>query len=214
MHLDRGTVKAAKGSREIAYPNELKNAQEKKKTFKQQVLKESPESLIADYSQIRETKTKTNLVFHMERLDAWDAAFSALSKRGISSGRQVTVYEDNDPDITIFTINIYKNGTVLIQGSENSLDIFEKLFTNLQQKVELNNESEANNRDTETLGKIENSTDNNNNLTPHLSESPEIRSLKECLSCLEAEFTEFRENILAKMAETNSTQLIRDEITK
>lgn len=53
-------------SQEIIYPEGL-NAQERK-AFKQKILKENPESFIADYKQTEDWKTKTNLIFFTENL--------------------------------------------------------------------------------------------------------------------------------------------------
>ncbi len=42
---------------------------------------------------------------------------SPLKKEGICNGWKVKIKEPCDPDITIITVNIYKNGTVMVQGN-------------------------------------------------------------------------------------------------
>lgn len=55
-------------------------------------------------------------------------------KNGISKGRQI--YEDGDKTCPMLTINVYHNGTVMAQGSENCLDYFQHNFQSMKEKAE------------------------------------------------------------------------------
>lgn len=54
-------------------------------------------------------------------------------KGGISKGRQLTLEGDND---TKLTVNLYHNGTVMVQGPETSLNEFQRNFENLKLEVQ------------------------------------------------------------------------------
>ncbi|XP_039677898.1 uncharacterized protein LOC120572646 [Perca fluviatilis] len=61
--------------------------------------------------------------------------FTHVKKNGISKGRQITVCEE-DPTSPTLIINIYHNGTIMIQGSENSMDNFDKHFQSMKSVAE------------------------------------------------------------------------------
>ncbi|MGH0124959.1 UNVERIFIED_CONTAM: hypothetical protein FKN15_020845 [Acipenser sinensis] len=125
---------------DMQYPEEIKSAQAKKQ-HKLKVMRDHPECLYADYALTGEQRVKTNLIFYTEQPTAWHTAlcnmYSNIKKRGICNGRQISVGEDSDPDSTVFTVNVYHNGTVLIQGSEASLNSFEECFTILKEQAEM-----------------------------------------------------------------------------
>lgn len=95
---------------EILYPSHITTVKAKK-AFKLKVLQESPETVIAI---TEKGKVKSNLLFFTHNPKAWQStfteAFMHIKKNGISKGRQITVYEDEDKTCPVFTINIYNNG--------------------------------------------------------------------------------------------------------
>ncbi|MGH0124273.1 UNVERIFIED_CONTAM: hypothetical protein FKN15_017960 [Acipenser sinensis] len=220
-------AKAGPESFEIRYPAELRTVQARK-TFKIALLKDSPETLMADFSLSGETRTKTNLVFFTEQPAAWFNAlcntFRHFKRKGICNGRQLVITEDTDPDITVFTCNIYHNGTVLIQGCEASLDTFEQSFLTVKQqadKEKLRTDCTQQGRQGADCSAADAtpSTEparNTAQLTPSLSPkmlSP-VKAIKDCLSDLEREFTEFRESVTAKLNQGESIEQLKDEINK
>ncbi|MGH0128069.1 UNVERIFIED_CONTAM: hypothetical protein FKN15_004509 [Acipenser sinensis] len=121
------------------FPGEVKSAQARKQ-HKHRVLRESPETLIADCFQAGENTVTTNLLLFTEHTDAWHTAICKMyvhvKKGGICQGRQLKIREDADSDHTVFTVNLYQNGTIMIQGSEASLVSFEKNFLALKELAE------------------------------------------------------------------------------
>ena len=120
---------------EIQYPAKVTTAQQKK-DFKMNMLRANPETLVTDFSKKNNHKVKCNLLFFTHHPENWHTAiceqFTHIKKNGINKGRQITAYEDADRSSPILTMNIYHNGTVMIQGSENSLDNFENSFPTLK----------------------------------------------------------------------------------
>lgn len=93
------------------------------------VMRESPETLVADLTVLVGKKTTTNLIFHTESPSAWHTAlctkYSKHRKNG--KGRQITINKDNDKTARL-TVNVYHNNTILAQGSESSLRTFQEDF--------------------------------------------------------------------------------------
>ena len=87
--------------------------------------------MFADCSQNR---TATNLLFYTDHTTAWHTAvtrhFSCTTKKGICKGRQIHIFEDSDKDQEnrFLTVNMYQNGTVMVQGSEAALSSFVQVF--------------------------------------------------------------------------------------
>ncbi|MGH0130044.1 UNVERIFIED_CONTAM: hypothetical protein FKN15_072952 [Acipenser sinensis] len=203
------------GSREVQYPAELSNAQSKRQ-HKISVLRDNPECLYSDYTNTGGKRIKNNLIFHTEHTQTWHAAICSkhrnIKKRGIWHGRQITVGEDSDPDSTVLTINIYQNGTVVIQGNEASLDLFEKSFQPLKEEVESKKTHPAT-TDPDDPGP-ENTAPITDD-TPDASQLPSsTQYLRESLAQLELEFAEFRELTLASLSEASLTQQLRDEVSQ
>ena len=69
-----------------------------------------------------------------------------LKKNGISKGRRIRVYEDDDKTCPVFTINIYNNGTVIVQESENSLDNFQNNFQKMKEDAEKEAKADSTNK--------------------------------------------------------------------
>ncbi|MGH0119403.1 UNVERIFIED_CONTAM: hypothetical protein FKN15_046004 [Acipenser sinensis] len=208
---------------EIEYPEELSSAKARK-NYKDRVLRESPETLIANYSTVDNCRVKCNLLLYTEHPSAWHSALCStycnIRKGGIGRGRQLTVFEDSDADSVMLTVNIYHNGTVMVQGRESSLDLFENSFPALRERVER----------AKTVPELANPQPlpqppaQPSSQPPHPQHSPvtdsprqvsNIRALKECLSVLELQFTEFREHTEHKLATLNQaspSEQLRDEV--
>lgn len=107
----------------IVYPQTVKTIKEKK-TFKHKLLRENPETLMADYAQIGGKLSISNLLLYTTDCDAWHGAICThykYSKRhGICNGRQIQIKEEGDSNPCL-TVNIYHNGTIMFQGSEACL---------------------------------------------------------------------------------------------
>lgn len=120
----------------ITYPSKATNEILKKK-HKDQLLKDSPETL---YSDLYRNGEVSNIIFHTEDPEAWHSAirhhYPTVIRKGISNGwkLQIKEGEDSDSDVMI-TANLYKNGTVMIQGK---LKQFEKDFLQIKEKAQLN----------------------------------------------------------------------------
>ncbi|XP_058852619.1 uncharacterized protein LOC131699580 [Acipenser ruthenus] len=120
----------------------------------------------------------------------------------------------------MLTVNVYHNGTVMVQGRESSLDLFEHSFPALRERVER----------AKTIPELANpqplppSPAQPSSQHPHPQHSPvtdsprqvsNIRALKECLSVLELQFTEFREHTehkLATLSQASPSEQLRDEV--
>ncbi|RXM27057.1 General transcription factor IIE subunit 2 [Acipenser ruthenus] len=208
---------------EIEYPEELSSAKQRK-NYKDRVLRESPETLIANYSTVDNCRVKCNLLLYTEHPSAWHSALCStycnIRKGGIGRGRQLTVFEDSDADSVMLTVNVYNNGTVMVQGRESSLDLFEHSFPALRERVER----------AKTIPELANPQPlppppaQRSRQPPRPQHSPvtdsprqvsNIRALKECLSVLELQFTEFREHTehkLATLSQTSPSEQLRDEV--
>ena len=61
-----------------------------------------------------------NLVFYTDEVYVWldviSSHYSSVKKTGICNGWKISVLEENDPDNTIMTVNLFKNGTAMVQG--------------------------------------------------------------------------------------------------
>ncbi|MGH0133417.1 UNVERIFIED_CONTAM: hypothetical protein FKN15_032307 [Acipenser sinensis] len=208
---------------EIEYPEELSSAKARK-NYKDRVLRESPETLIANYSTVDNCRVKCNLLLYTEHPSAWHSALCStycnIRKGGIGRGRQLTVFEDSDADSVMLTVNIYHNGTVMVQGRESSLDLFENSFPALRERVERAKTVP----ELATPQPLPQPPAQPSSQPPHPQHSPvtdsprqvsNIRALKECLSVLELQFTEFREHTehkLATLSQASPSEQLRDEV--
>ncbi|ROJ48422.1 hypothetical protein DPX16_23470 [Anabarilius grahami] len=97
------------------YPSEIKT-DSARKNYKQKLLTNSPETLFAD---LFKTGEICNLIFFSDHPSAWHKAiinhYPSVKKEGICNGWKVKIREPHDPDSTVITVNIYKNGTVMLR---------------------------------------------------------------------------------------------------
>lgn len=187
---------------EIQYPENL--SVKAKKAFKLKVLRDSPETLKADFAVDGSIKTITNYIFFTHHPAAWHAAlcqcYVNVQRSGISKGRRITVHEDEDLNSPYLTVNIFHNGTVMAQGSKNSLENFQQTFQTLKELVkkkteECNSDINATKTSPQTTIKCpaENSHPVNDSLSPKMLN--DIRSIKENIHKLEREFIEFKDRM-------------------
>lgn len=186
---------------DFQYPGEL--TAKAKKAFKLKVLRDNPETLKADFTTEGNNKTMTNFIFFTHNPKAWHTAvcqsYKYRKRSGIGGGWQVTIHEDAELNSPYLTISIFHNGTVMAQGSENSLENFHQSFQSLR---ELANKK-SNELNSETPCKITSSIKCANDSLTSRSEhvSPRVtinlNSIKENIHTLEREFVEFKDKMLS-----------------
>lgn len=186
---------------DFQYPGEL-NAKAKK-AFKLKVLRDNPETLKADFALEGNNKTMTNFIFFTHNPKAWHTAvcqsYKYTKRSGISKGWKVTVHEDSELNSPYLTISIFHNGTVMAQGSENSLENFHQSFKSLRDLAN----KKCNELNPGTPGKITSSirhmddslTPRNEHVSPRIAIN--LNSIKENIHTLEREFVEFKDKMLS-----------------
>ena len=139
---------AAVRARPFIYPAGV-NSENARTQHKLRIQRESPETLLADCNQSQGKSVTTNLLLYTEQTTAWHTAVCAhyphITKRGICKGRQILTFtnEEKDPENRCLTINMYQNGTTMVQGSEAALSSFEKDFSTLKKLAETENVKNA-----------------------------------------------------------------------
>ncbi|KAL7879322.1 hypothetical protein SRHO_G00015760 [Serrasalmus rhombeus] len=123
----------------VTYPPELKSDAARKQ-FKHKLLKEKPGTLSADLYKTREV---SNLIFYSDRPSSWHKAlishYPSVKKEGICNGREIKIKDPTDMETIMTTVNIYKNGTLMVQGD---LAEFQESFNNLRDVTEKERSSE------------------------------------------------------------------------
>lgn len=204
---------------EVIYPKEVKSAKDKKK-MKEIILRENPEILLSDYTGPEDNRVRCNLLFFTEHPSVWHtilcSAMTCRRKGGISKGRQLTLEGDND---TKLTVNLYHNGTVMVQGPETSLNEFQRNFKNLKlevQKIKKDPEVKRNTEDglCNTIGTNINPSSRTPITDRHINTpaSPKIKALKDNIAELEQDFFLFKEettNNLHQLLNLNSHHSIQ-----
>lgn len=213
------------GAHTFSYPPEIQS-EKSRQHHKLKIKKENPETLFKDSSNSKGKAITTNLLFYTERPTAWHTASCTLfpyhTKHGICRGRQLCIYEDSDkdPENRHLTINLYQNGTVMVQGNNAALTNFEQTFHCLKEMVE---RDEVNHTNTvEVTGQNEPSTHNNtkNKTTPETTENISIPpstglhntviQLQHSLALLEMEIVELSEQVHALT--TKDTEQLREQL--
>ena len=107
----------------LIYTQDLKN-ESARKAHKQKILKERPETLFSDCYKNGDT---SNLILFTEQPLAWHSAikthYPSVKKEGICNGWKLKVKEAEDPDSPMTSVNIYKNGTVMVQGNLRQFEL-------------------------------------------------------------------------------------------
>ncbi len=162
------------------------------------ILKENPEMLLSDYSGPDNNRVRCNLLFFTEHPSSWHTILcsnmTCMRKGGISKGRQLTLEGDND---TKLTVNLYHNGTVMVQGPETSLNEFQRNFRNLKKEVQkIKKDPEVKSQAEDEAGTTSVTiTDPSSRTHGHTSTpaSPKIKVLKDNIAELEQDFFLFKE---------------------
>lgn len=106
----------------LLYPRDVTN-ESGRKTYKQKVLKGRPETLFSD---LYKSGDVSNLILLTDQPLAWHAAINAhyphVKKEGICNGWKLKIKEGEDPDSVMMTVNIYKNGTIMVQGNRKQFE--------------------------------------------------------------------------------------------
>lgn len=118
---------------QILYPSKATNEQLKKK-YKESLLRERPETLFADHFK---NGGISNLIFYSHNPEAWHSAirlhYPTVIRKGISNGWKLQVLENEHSECTT-TINLYKTGTITVQGDVRQ---FTKDFSEVRDKAQL-----------------------------------------------------------------------------
>ncbi|KAJ8360504.1 hypothetical protein SKAU_G00170290 [Synaphobranchus kaupii] len=110
----------------ISYPDNGSSDTARKK-YKAKLLRDFPETLRADFMIFKDEERKTDLLFYTEHPNDWHTALSSAIKDLKMAGNKAMrqLFLETTPK---FNINLYNNGTVMIQGSTHRLEQFERNF--------------------------------------------------------------------------------------
>ncbi|KAF3856598.1 hypothetical protein F7725_017321, partial [Dissostichus mawsoni] len=201
----------------LVYPQEVKN-DSARKAYKLKLLKDRPETLFADLYKSGEV---SNLIFLTDQPLAWHAAISAhypsVKKEGICNGWKIKIKEVEDPDTVMTTVNMYKNGTVMVQGN---LTPFELDFLLIKERAQQEKSAPTDNN--HTLPETDTTPTSGCPLLTLRRRSPPldraITDLKVKFTELERELVQLRELISQQPAQDTRVQqdssAISTELTK
>ncbi len=195
----------------IQYPSDI-TTESARKNYKQKLLKDNPEILFADSFKTGEF---CNLIFFTDHPNVWHKAiinhYPSVKKEGICNGWKVKIREPCDPDNTMITVNIYKNGTVMVQGHLKTFQTDYSAIMKLEKALL-----------SERLSSEQNTQSSNTDLKPIPAESPaqdpsspllkSIPVLQEHFTRLEMEMVQLRETVLKQ--EHHTEQLNSEHITQ
>lgn len=200
---------------EITYPESVKAAKEKKR-IKESMMREHPEVLISDYMGPDGNKVLCNVLFFTNDPTAWYttlcSAWKCVKRGGISRGRQITL--EGEKDIKL-TVNLYHNGTVMVQGTEASLINFQSKFKDLKSyTLNYKQDQEAKATVVPSGAVADSNCHHNYNLTictssdtgPKTPSSPDTKGLRDALVQLEQDYIMFKEET------TLNLQRLQDQI--
>ncbi len=182
---------AACKPRPFVYPQ--RSSEHSKQLHRQKQIKDHPETLFADYDR----STMTNLLFYTENSSLWHTAFcqpfTFTTKRGICKGRQILVFEDaeGNEESRILSLNLYHNGTVMIQGSEPALQAFTADFIQIKQQAHLNTSLIRDHKDINTTSSPVKYIQKKKTTATALIQSP-MSKMKEKFSLLEIDVVELK----------------------
>ncbi len=167
-----------------------KSSEHSKQLHRHKQIKDNPETLFADSSM-------TNLLFYTENNSLWHTAFcqhfTFTTKRGICKGRQILVFEDaeGNEESRILSLNLYHNGTVMIQGSEPALQAFIVDFIQIKQQAHLNTSLIQDHTDINTNSSPVKDIQKKTKTATSLIQSPRSK-MKEKFSLLEIDVVELK----------------------
>ncbi|KAL6459079.1 hypothetical protein MHYP_G00325510 [Metynnis hypsauchen] len=195
---------AARLSRTFEFPTEIRS-ESSRQQHKQKAQRENHETLFKDCGIIKGKRTTTNLLFYTGHSTAWHSAihkyFTHTTKRGIFKGRQIYVFEDaeTDSENRLLTVNLYHNGTVMVQGREEARLKFEGAFPHLT-----------------ALAECEKHSTSSANTAPPPSPClhSTVAEIRNSLSLLEVELVELREHIHTHISTSTDMSFVRDQLSQ
>ena len=225
---------AASGARPFTYPAGV-NSESSRTQHKLRIQRESPETLFADCNQSQGKSVTTNLLLYTEQTAAWHTAVCAhyphFTKRGICKGRQILTFtnEEKDPENRCLTINMYQNGTIMVQGSEAALSSFERDFSTLKKLSEtekiknastplipgpekLNSHNEPGKEKTTPVCNSGDIDQDPQTQAQHLHST--VEQVRDSLSLLEVELTELKEQVLTHITCNTEAQFLKDQLSQ
>ncbi|ROL55333.1 hypothetical protein DPX16_22809 [Anabarilius grahami] len=188
------------------YPQ--KSSEHSRQLLRHKQMKERPDTLFAE----QDHSVMTNLLFYTEHGSLWHTAFcqhfTFTKKRGICKGRQILAFEDaeKNDETRYLTLNLYQNGTVMVQGSESALKVFIEDFEHIK-TLALSDEDD--NKDMNTDASPGKSVQKVTVTSATVIPSP-ISRMKDNFSLLEVEVVELKELILSHLKDNNMEQLTID----
>ncbi len=201
----------------IAYPQKIKTAKDKK-TYKHNLLKKNPETLMSDYFQKGDRSTITNLLLYTENGNAWHTAmckyYKNIKKHGICNGRQIQIHEEGGDNSKAFlSVNIYHNGTIMFQGNEACLSSVQANFSSLKALAE--SETQAERLDshvgTKSAGvELEEEEEPILDCDTQLEQS--VTQIRSSLSLQEVELVELRELVLSQTTSSECIQHLENKV--
>lgn len=94
---------------------------EEKKAYKHRLLRQRPETLIADKKEKKNKEMITNLLLYTDYTEDWHQVlcthYTNITRKNIDKGRQIKI---NDSGVTL-TVNVYDSGIIMFQGTEARL---------------------------------------------------------------------------------------------
>ncbi len=180
----------------ITYPQTVRSAKDKK-AYKYSLLKNNPETLMADDRAII-----THLLLYTTDCKLWHTVickyYKSYRKLGICNGRQIQIYEENDTNKAFLTVNIYHNGTIMFQGTEACLSSVQANFTSLKALAVAEKQTQGANSDAagccdaqSSRERLEDMELNPAEHDPQLEQS--VNQIRNSLSLQEVELVELRE---------------------
>ncbi len=189
-----------------------RSSEHSKRLHRHKQIKDQPETLFTD----SDRSAMTNLLFYTENSSLWHTAFcqhfTFTTKSGICKGRQILVFEDaeGNEESRILSLNLYHNGTVLIQGSEPALQAFTADFIQIKQQTHLNTSLTQDHTAINTTSSPVKDIQKKKTTATALIQSP-MSKMKEKFSLLEIDVVELKELIMFQLKDNSDLeQLTKD----
>jgi len=188
----------------VTYPSKATNEILKKK-HKEKLLKDNPETL---YSDLYRNGEVSNIIFYTEDPEAWHSAirhhYPSVIRKGISNGWKLQIKEEEDPDSDVtITANLYKNGTVMIQGK---LKQFEKDFLQIKVKAQLNKTSPI----TQKCADDPSTSSHQSTAEQSRDDSEEISLLHSIINDMKEKFREMELELVELKEEVHKSEVVKE----
>ncbi len=209
-------AEAAPLPRTIAYPQKIKTVKDKK-TYKHNLLKRNPETLMSDYFQKGDRSTITNLLLYTENGNAWHTAickyYKNIKKHGICNGRQIQIHEEGGDNSKAFlSVNIYHNGTIMFQGNEACLSSVQANFSSLKALAESETQAERLDSHVGTKSSGVELEEEEPILDCDTQLEQSVTQIRSSLSLQEVELVELRELVLSQTTSSERIQHLENKV--